>query len=137
LVRDMKNGVLPDLIIENSISYNDAYALFDADILLDLSAYVEDDGLYESGEYFNEVLRAGQYQSQQLIMPLSFNMTTIMSSEESLQRYDLDLSKADILDVLDQLTSRANMMQQEEKQHLTSRLRRPSFRERYIYKQVY
>ncbi len=116
LVRDMKNGVLPDLIIENSISYNDAYALFDADILLDLSTYVEDDGLYESGEYFNEVLRAGQYQSQQLIMPLSFNMTTIMSSEESLQRYDLDLSKADILDVLDQLTSRANMMQQEEKE---------------------
>lgn len=112
LVRDLKNGTLPDLIIENSINYNDAYALLDADILLDLSSYVEEDGLYDNDEYYNEVLRAGQYQGQQMILPLSFNMSTIMSSKESLSQYNIDLSEADLQEMLVQFAGQANRMQQ-------------------------
>ena len=116
LVEDKKEGKLPDLIIEDSISFDDAYALLDADILLDLSSYVQEDGLYDSGEYYNEVLQGGQYKGQQMILPLSFNMNTIMSSAESLERYNIDLSEAGLLDMLVQFTSQLHMMQQEDPQ---------------------
>ena len=113
LEEDRKNGTLPDVIVENSISSNDAYALLLSDLFLDLTPYMEQDGLYDSGNYYNAVLEAGVWQNQQRILPLSFNMNTIMSSEETLSRNHLNLETADLTDWIAQFTDCANRMQKD------------------------
>ena len=110
LDKDLNAGTLPDVVIEDSLSEVDAYRWFEADLFLDLMPYVEKDGLYTSGEYYNEVLRAGIYKEQQLIMPLSFNMNTIMTSEESLSRHIVNLDDNNLSELLAQFTDVAEKM---------------------------
>lgn len=95
---------LPDLILSNMTSKADYTAYMKSDMFYDVSEYAEDEGLYTEGKYYNSVLNAGKYLNKQYILPIMFNIDTVMGSEENALRYNLPVkdaqSHAEVVDIL-------------------------------------
>lgn len=72
---------LPDLILSNATSKADYYLYMKQGIFSDLSEFTEEDALYTEGNYYNEILKAGTYANKQYLLPIMFNIDTLMGCQ--------------------------------------------------------
>ncbi len=84
------DGNAPDLIVSDTRA--DIAELMAQGEFLDLLPYFDKDGIYESGDYVNQVLEAGLYLDHQYVFPLTFTMNALFTSKQSLARHDLMLN---------------------------------------------
>lgn len=85
----------PDLILTNFTSKADFYRYMQQGMFYDTTPFTEMEGLYDENQYYNVVLKAGQLDGQQYILPIMFNVDTIMGSEENWNNNGLYLEDID------------------------------------------
>lgn len=66
----------------------------------DLTDFFEKDGLFDDDAYITSVLEAGKFEGRQYVFPLSFNMSMLFTSEQSLARHSLSISQDQTFDEL-------------------------------------
>ena len=66
----------------------------------DLTQFFEEDGLLDSDDYISSVLKAGEIEGKRYVFPLSFNMSMLFTSEQSLARHSLSISRDQTFDEL-------------------------------------
>lgn len=76
---------MPDVILSNFTSMADYNLLMKNGVFYDLSAFTEEEGLYTERRYYEQVLKAGQYNGNQYILPIMFNIDTIMGADEIME----------------------------------------------------
>ena len=81
-----------DVLIIDTTRYTPTEMLSE-EYCYDLTPFFEEYGIYSNGLYIEPVLRAGQVEGKQLIFPLTFNMSVLMGSEESLARSNLSIKE--------------------------------------------
>ena len=111
LREDKQNGTMPDIIICNQIAWDtypdisNMYRAMANGWFLDVLPYMEEDGIYIGGEYYNEVLEAGQWEGHQYVIPLCFNLNAIFTSEEDMAEIgiwiDDEMTNAELLQQLE------------------------------------
>ena len=114
--QETENG--PDIILidyggwNTAINHNNIYRLIYNGWFADMMPYLEFDEVYSSGEYYNEVLSAGELNNKQYILPLCFNMNGLFASQEAMQDLGVvieqEMSSADLLCQLRQACLLAN-----------------------------
>ena len=94
----------PDLILATFASHEDYYLYMDQEMFYDLTALFDKNEIYTSGKYNTQVLSGGKLYDRQYIMPLLFNVDTIMGAKSMWQDINLHLEDAqthsDIMDSL-------------------------------------
>lgn len=85
---------LPDLIITNYTSTADFYRYMKEGFFYNLTPYTEEEGLYTQQEYYNSVLEAGCLNGEQYILPIIFNIDTVMGNADNWQRLGLRFDTA-------------------------------------------
>ncbi len=91
LEEELEEEVQADVIISTFTSMNDYYLYMDRGMFYDLTPLFEQNEIYTSGQYYNQVLKGGELGESQYIVPLLYNIDTIMGSEESLSRAALHI----------------------------------------------
>lgn len=92
ILEDQKSGKLPDVLIMDQRMWAGAsgidniYRIMEDDWFCDLKPYADRDELYTEDQYYETVLAAGLYQGKQLILPLSFNIKAIFTSEQEMEK---------------------------------------------------
>lgn len=81
----------PDLILTNFTSKADFYQYMQQGMFYDVTDYAEQEGVYTGNQYYNIVLEAGKLNGKQYILPIMFNIDTVMGSEENLRNSGLYL----------------------------------------------
>lgn len=93
---NLKEEEKPDIILSNATSRDaDYYLYMKQNKFQDISTYAMDEGLYNNDLYYEEILQAGRFEEKQYILPLLFNIDTIMGSESTLNRIELYLYNAE------------------------------------------
>ena len=86
LKEDRENHTEPDVVLWDNrrwggkvgtIDDENMFRLIADDWFYDLTDYMDSDGIYDSGEYYNEVLRAGRWKDRQYVVPFLFNMDDV------------------------------------------------------------
>ena len=94
----------PDLIITTNSTTADYYQYMDEGYFCDLTDFVAEREMYTSGAYYNQILRAGEYNQKQYILPILFNIDTIMGSQEMWEKISLHVgdvnTHSELLDAL-------------------------------------
>jgi ABC-type glycerol-3-phosphate transport system substrate-binding protein len=99
LIEDEKNGCMPDVVLIDYYTYgqwdrdDNVYRMIDSGLFYDMSGFVEMDGVYESEEYYNEVLKGGIWNDKQWMLPIEFNVNTIFASQEKMDSYGIALTE--------------------------------------------
>lgn len=94
----------PDVILTNFTSRNDYYQYMRDGMFYDLTDWFEQEAMYTDGQYYNAVLQAGQYKERQYIVPILFNISTIMGAGRIWNELGLHPEAAqDYEDILDAL----------------------------------
>ncbi len=96
---------LPDMVILNKYSQYDYYLLAKQGVLLDFSPYMEEE-LHDEALYYQKVMDGGKVQDQQVVLPVRFNMSGLITSKSylasiSLSEPDSDLSFQDVVYLLE------------------------------------
>lgn len=92
----MSDEELPDLIITSNTTEKDYYRYMEEELFYDLTSIFEQCEMYSNGAYNEQVLHAGEYDQKQYIVPILFNVDTIMGSQEMWE--DLNFHAADLQD---------------------------------------
>ncbi len=78
---------MPDLVIASKYQPYDYYNLANKELLLDLTPYMENDESKQNEElYFQSILDAGKIDGKQYIIPLTFNLNVLITSESYLKQ---------------------------------------------------
>lgn len=92
----MSEGERPDLIITSYVSSTaDYYRYMDEGYFYDLTKYFDEHEIYISNQYYNQVLKAGEYNKKQYMMPILFNVDTIMGSKQIWEEMGFHISDID------------------------------------------
>lgn len=86
---------MPDVILNNFSTYEDYYLYMDQGLFYDLNSFFEKNEIYTEGKYNNQVLRGGQLHHSQYIVPLLYNIDTIMGSKEKWDNLGLYLQQTE------------------------------------------
>ncbi len=87
---DWENNTSPDVVLLDYMTYGEwdsddnFYRLIANEWFYDVMPFMEQDGIYESTEYYNQVLRAGVWKDAQLLLPILFNISTLSVSEQEM-----------------------------------------------------
>ncbi|MBQ7016104.1 MAG: hypothetical protein IJN10_04020 [Firmicutes bacterium] len=110
LIQDREQGKSPDVVIldhrgwADGNEYDNVYRLVYDEVFYDVLSYMNEDEVYESEEYFTEVLNAGKLNNKQYLIPLTFNMNAIFTSAEDVKKAGVSLEDGmrsnEILDAL-------------------------------------
>ncbi len=121
LKEDRENHTEPDVVLWDNrrwggkvgtIDDENMFRLIADDWFYDLTDYMDSDGIYDSGEYYNEVLRAGRWKDRQYVVPFLFNMDALYSSKEDLQYMGCQLNPSmTAAELLGQLMNGLDQMQ--------------------------
>ena len=106
---------MPDLVIASKHHTYDYYNMISQGLLLDLTPYIENDEARQDDDlYYQKVLDAGKIKGQQYIIPLTFNLNALITSEEYLQRIGMQLPEENVSyeDVIYLLNRSCEEMQQ-------------------------
>lgn len=76
----MDHSEWPDLILTTNTTTSDYYRYMEEEYFYDLTAFCEKE-IYTSEDYYERVINAGKHNEKQYIMPILFNIDTIMGSE--------------------------------------------------------
>lgn len=89
LAADQREGTLPDVVLLDNYTYggegleeDNVFRLMAADWFYDTASYMEEEGVYDSQQYYNEVLEAGRWRNQQLLLLIQFNLSAVYAAEE-------------------------------------------------------
>ena len=92
-----EGNTMPDLVIASKHHQYDYYNLAKQGLLLDLTPYTENDGeLQDDEQYYQRVLDAGKINDSQYIIPLTFNLNALVTSERYLQEIGMTILEEDI-----------------------------------------
>lgn len=94
-LKQMSKDEHPDLIISTFTSMEDYYSCIDQGMFYDLSSYVEQEEMYTNDEYYTQVLKGGELNQKQYVLPILFTVDTIMGSEESWNKFSLHLDETE------------------------------------------
>ena len=72
----------PDLILTNFTSLNDYNRYVDQGLFYDLTDLFAMNEMYSGDQYYNQILRGGEYKQKQYIVPILFNIDTVMGAEQ-------------------------------------------------------
>ena len=75
------------------------HEMLQGDYLMDMTPLAKEDVLY-GGTYIEPIMKAGKVDERQLIFPLSFNLNMLYTSEESLDRHEMNISADSTFDEL-------------------------------------
>ena len=121
ILKDKQEGQGPDLIISDhkgwstAREHNNIYRLIYNDWFVDMMPYLEMDEVYESGEYYNEVLQAGILGDEQYVLPLSFNINGLFASVEDMNELGVAIEDGmGSRQLLEQLTRACEMADEDE-----------------------
>ena len=87
---DIEQGEAPDLILLDHMTYagekgsDSLYRLMAEDWFYDVTDFMQAEGLYSNGNYYTPVLRAGIFKERQLLLPILFNVSTLMAGQETM-----------------------------------------------------
>ena len=87
--QDIKNGTAPDLILLNRDSGIDAVRMAEMGLLENFAEYIEKDTTYDAENYYGNVMNAGIVNGGQYVLPMSFYVPFLVSSEETMARYGI------------------------------------------------
>lgn len=85
----------PDVILSNFTSYADYYLYMEQGLFYDLMDLFEQNEMYSEGKYYNQVLEAGQFNHKQYLVPILFNVDTVMGAREIWNELGLYLDNAE------------------------------------------
>lgn len=105
----------PDLIISTNATTADYYRYMEEGNFYDLTELFEQHEIYSGEQYYNQILKAGEYEQKQYIVPLLFNVDTIMGSKEKWKEMDFHVSDitnhSELLDALIYAQQQGNVEQ--------------------------
>lgn len=90
---ELAAGKGPDLIINSGEEFLDVYKTMKSGNLLDLSSYMNSDAELNRDDYLTSVFDAGLYDGKQYMIPLSYSISVIMTSEEALADAGIEKSQ--------------------------------------------
>lgn len=99
LAIDRKRGTMPDVILLDDYSHggwdkkDSLYRFMGSDWFYDVTPFMEEEGIYNSQEYYNGVLEAGLWQEKQLLLPIQFNLSTLYAAKEDMGELGIFLQK--------------------------------------------
>ncbi|MCI8633031.1 MAG: extracellular solute-binding protein [Lachnospiraceae bacterium] len=91
VLEDKKSGMFPDVLVMDQriwageAQIDNIYRIIEEEWFFDLKPYADQDELYTTEQYYETVLKAGVYQGKQLILPLSFNIKAIFTSDQEME----------------------------------------------------
>ena len=81
---ELPAGRGPDVFFDCGFALPDIYKTMSTGIFTDLAPYMANDEEYRSEEYYDTVLKGGVMFGKQFIIPLTFGLNTLLTSEELL-----------------------------------------------------
>ena len=91
---EIMSGSGPDIIIGNYYGMN-AIKMMRSGAFADLNEFLEADPEFERSKYNGKILEAGQVEGKQYIMPLTYTIPLVLTTQELLDKAGFDISTAD------------------------------------------
>ena len=91
---EIMSGSGPDIIIGSFYGMN-ANKMMRSGAFADLNEFLEADPDFERSKYNANVLKAGQVEGKQYIMPLTYKLPLVLTTQELLDKAGFDISTAD------------------------------------------
>ena len=91
---EIMSGSGPDIIIGNYYGMN-ANKMMRSGAFADLNEFLEADPEFERSKYNGKILEAGQVEGKQYIMPLTYTIPLVLTTQELLDKAGFDISTAD------------------------------------------
>ena len=90
---EIMSGSGPDIIIGNYYGMN-ANKMMRSGAFADLNEFLEADPEFERSKYNGKILEAGQVEGKQYIMPLTYTIPLVLTTQELLDKAGFDISTA-------------------------------------------
>ena len=88
---------MPDLVIANKYHQYDYYNMAKQGLLLDVSPYISNDDEKQDDElYFKRILDDGKIYGKQYIIPLTFNINALITSDSYLNEIGFQISESQV-----------------------------------------
>ena len=91
---EIMSGSGPDIILISNSGMN-AGKMMRSGIFADLNEFIEADPEFDLSKYNANVLKAGQVEGKQYIMPLTYTIPLVLTTQELLDKTGFDISTAD------------------------------------------
>ena len=91
---EIMSGSGPDIILISNSGMN-AGKMMRSGIFADLNEFIEADPEFDLSKYNANVLKAGQVEGKQYIMPLTYRLPLVLTTQELLDKTGFDISTAD------------------------------------------
>lgn len=93
---DLKNlpeSEMPDIVLADYETVEDYYLYMDQGVFYDITSYLEEYDMYSGESYYTQVLRGGELHERQYILPILFDVDTVMGSEQSWSEFSLHMEE--------------------------------------------
>ena len=100
IISDIENGTPPDLILLTRDTGLDIVRMAELGLLENFDSYLEQDSTYNPADYYTNVLDSGVINGGRTIMPLSFMVPVLISSQEAMEQNGIFLPEQPTLDEL-------------------------------------
>ncbi|MFZ2538942.1 MAG: ABC transporter substrate-binding protein [Oscillospiraceae bacterium] len=87
---ELMSGRGPDILILNPNLFGDINKAMQAGAFCDLNEFLRNDAEYNADNYYQNVLSAGKYKDKQYVMPLSFNVPVLMTTQHMLKKSEFN-----------------------------------------------
>ena len=91
---EIMSGSGPDIILISNSGMN-AGKMMRSGIFADLNEFIEQDLDFDLSKYNGKILEAGQVEGKQYIMPLTYTIPLVLTTQELLDKTGFDISTAD------------------------------------------
>ena len=95
-------GQGPDVIVTSILFGLDMMTLAQSGAFYDLTEIIAEDSTFNDDNYYTSVMRAGQLNGKQYIVPLSFSLPVFVSSDSVLEEAGIDWDSSTTLEVYEQ-----------------------------------
>jgi len=99
---ELPAGQGPDVIVTNALSGLDMMALAQSGAFYDLMEIIAEESTFNDENYYTSVMRAGQLNGKQYIVPLSFSLPVFVSSDSALEEAGIDWDSSTTLEMYEQ-----------------------------------
>ena len=100
---ELLSGEGPDVIITDSTSFEDVYLSMRSGAFAPIDEYIETNEVFSESVINRILLQAGQYEGTQYVVPLCFSVPCIVTTQENVDAYGLDVSYSDYNGFLDMI----------------------------------
>ena len=90
---NLPESEMPDIVLADYETVKDYYLYMDQGVFYDITSYLEEYDMYSGESYYTQVLRGGELHERQYILPILFDVDTVMGSEQSWSEFALHLEE--------------------------------------------